>query len=173
LRTLYIDPAVPCREPTCHIIEIGRLLRSLILEISETGYASSSERRNTSLVDLTLTELASAPQISHIAPMPRNVRLLRVCSMVLEKPSDNRKIDDFAIIAGMSRRCFTRNFRYETGMSFNVWRQQVRLQEALSLLLSGVSVANAANTVGYESTSAFSLAFSRTYGVTPGRYSRA
>ncbi|MEM0929200.1 MAG: helix-turn-helix transcriptional regulator [Pseudomonadota bacterium] len=173
LRTLYIEPSVSCRDSTCHIVEVGPLLRALILEISEIGLSSDSESRNRAIIDLTLTELSCAPRISHVAPMPRDARLLRVCNQILEQSADKRKLDDFATIAGMSRRCFTRNFKHETGMSFNFWRQQVRLQNALSLLLTGDSVGSAARKVGYESTSAFSLAFFRTYGVTPGQYGRS
>ena len=105
-----------------------------------------------------------------MAPLPDDPKLLRVCDLIVKVPADRRSLDDLARIAGMSRRSFTRRFKQETGMSLSLWRQQIRLQEALSMLLTGTPVNIAARNVGYESTSAFTEIFYRTFGVSPGRY---
>ena len=70
----------------------------------------------------------------------------------------------------MGRRTFTRAFRRETGLSFAVWRQNVRLMEALSLMASGQSVTSVAYDVGYNSPSAFTAMFRRVFGVAPTAY---
>ena len=51
-----------------------------------------------------------------------------------------------------------------------VWRQQVRLMEALSLLASGRAITTVAFDVGYESPSAFTALFHRAFGVPPSQY---
>ena len=51
----------------------------------------------------------------------------------------------------MSRRTFTRAFKHELGMGFALWRQQVRLMQAVSLLAAGRSITSVASDVGYES----------------------
>lgn len=171
LRTLYIHPDAAPRDPICHVVEVGRFLRALILEISERGQQAPFDSRDQKVIELILLELSIASKIPHMAPLPDDPKLLRVCNLIIGKPADSRTIDEFARIAGMSRRSFTRRFKAETGISLSLWRQQVRLQEALSLLLTGTPVSLAANKVGYESTSAFSTVFYRTFGVSPGRYS--
>jgi len=93
-----------------------------------------------------------------------------VCNAILATPADPRDIDDWAKIAGMGRRTFTRAFRQETGMGLAVWRQQVRLMEALSMLAAGASITQVAFDVGYESTSGFAAMFRRTFGVAPSQY---
>ncbi len=170
LRTLYIDAECAPREPQCHVVEVSRFLGSLILEITDIEQPLEDNYRDKKLIELLLHELMTAPKIPHMAPMPVDPKLLRVCNQIVKAPSDSRTIDDFAQIAGMSRRSFTRHFKDETGMSLNIWRQQIRLQEALSLLFAGHSVNSAANIVGYESVSAFCSVFSRTFGVSPGKY---
>ena len=84
--------------------------------------------------------------------------------------ADPRDLDDWASLAGMGRRTFTRAFRQETGMGVAMWRQQVRLMEALSLLGMGQSVTTVAFDVGYESPSAFTAMFHRAFGVPPTSY---
>jgi AraC-like DNA-binding protein len=72
----------------------------------------------------------------------------------------------------MGRRTFTRTFRAETGMAFAVWRQQIRLMAALSMLGEGRPITAIAYEVGYESPSSFTAMFHRVLGVPPSHYGR-
>ena len=85
-------------------------------------------------------------------------------------PSDPRDIDDWAALAAMGRRTFTRKFKQETGTGLAVWRQQIRLMEALSLLASGESITRVSFEVGYDSLSGFSAMFRKAFGVSPSQY---
>lgn len=69
--------------------------------------------------------------------------------------------------AAMGRRTFTRMFKQQTGLSFEVWKREMRLMEAISLLNAGLSVTQAALDVGYENVSAFTARFRQTMGVPP------
>ena len=102
--------------------------------------------------------------------MPNDRRLVRVCRQILDDPADQRDTNEWASIAGMSRRSFTRAFKRETGMGVAVWRQQVRLLEALSLLSTGSPVTSVAMDVGYDSPSAFCAMFQKAFGVPPSKY---
>ncbi|EZP31201.1 AraC family transcriptional regulator [Pseudomonas sp. RIT288] len=55
-------------------------------------------------------------------------------------------------------------------MSFNAWRQQLRLMEALPRLLAGDSVQRVAQDLGYGSARAFSAMFRRLLGDNPRDY---
>jgi AraC-like DNA-binding protein len=51
-----------------------------------------------------------------------------------------------------------------------MWRQQIRLQTALSLLHEGKPITTIAYQVGYENPSAFTAMFHRVLGASPTRY---
>jgi AraC-like DNA-binding protein len=170
LRTLYIDPALDHWPGGCRVFEVSDLLRALILEVVGFGAEYDIEGREGRIVNLLLSEIERMPSAPYHAPMPTDPRLVRVCKAILANPADPRDLDALASLAGMGRRTFTRTFRNETGMGVAMWRQQVRLMEALSLLALGQSVTTVAFDVGYESSSAFTAMFHRAFGMPPTSY---
>jgi AraC-like DNA-binding protein len=172
LRTLYLRPDIAGDAQVCRVFEVSRLLKALILETGTLGENYELEGRTGQIIDLLLTEIARMPDAQHQVPMPDDARLLRVCGAILDDPSNARDIDDWASVAGMARRTFTRAFKRETGMGFAMWRQQVRLMDALALLSSGSPITQVAFEVGYDSSSSFSAIFRRAFGVPPSRFLR-
>jgi len=171
VRTLYIDAHGELPHE-CRVIEVSELLRALILEAMTLPREYDPAGRDGRIVQLILDSIASPGATSLQAPMPRDARLLRVCRALIEDPTRADSLDDWAALACMSRRTFTRSFRDETGLSLAEWRQHVRLLEALARLACGQGVTTIAFDVGYESPSAFTAAFQRAFGVPPSRYLR-
>ncbi|EMD84622.1 AraC family transcriptional regulator [Pacificimonas flava] len=172
LRTLYIDEdRTGSAARACRVIEVSDFLKALIVELAHIGDgASGNDVRYQQIVSLLISELSAMPTAPFHAPMPSDPRLLRVCNAILAEPTERRTLDDYASLAGMGRRTFTRQFRQETGMSLGIWCQQVRLLEAVSRLACGQSVTTVAFDVGYESPSAFTSMFHRFFGVPPSQY---
>jgi AraC-like DNA-binding protein len=171
IRTLYIDTqSAPGLPPTCEVFEVSNLLRELILAAVDLPIEYDLDGRDGRVMALILDEIRAARRIPLYVPMPANERLARVCRTILADPSGHDALDDWAHAAAMGRRTFTRSFRKETGMSFATWRQQVRLMDALSRLATGHSVTSTALDVGYNSPSAFTAVFRRTFGVPPTHY---
>lgn len=171
LRTLYIDPAAfPDLPKTCRVIEVSALLRELIVEACRLPVEYNLEGRDGGVMNLLMTELIAMPATPLDVPMPRDPRLVKVCTAILREPAQNEPLDGWADIAGMGRRTFTRTFRRETGVSFATWRQNVRLMEALSRLAVGQPVTTVAYDVGYNSPSAFTAMFRRAFGAAPTQY---
>jgi len=170
LRTLYVDPSLDRAPQECRIIEVSDFLKALILEVVSFGDDYDLAGRAGRIVALLIDEMATMPRAPYSAPMPVDPRVKRVCKAILANPADQRNIDDWANLAGMGRRTFTRAFMRETGMGLAVWRQQVRLMEALSRLASGQPITTVAFDVGYDSPSAFSAMFRRAFGVSPSEY---
>jgi AraC-like DNA-binding protein/mannose-6-phosphate isomerase-like protein (cupin superfamily) len=170
LRTLYVDPARYPRPPECRVIEVSEFLRALILKVVSFGHDYAMEGQAARIVEVLLDEIDAMPTAPYGATMPLDPRLLRVCRTILANPADNRDVDALAQVAGMARRTFTRSFKRETGMGLAVWRQQVRLMQALSLMAAGRPVTTIAFDVGYDSPSAFTAMFRRAYGVPPSMY---
>ncbi|WP_284734699.1 AraC family transcriptional regulator [Sphingosinicella terrae] len=170
LRTLYLEPGLG-REPNrCRVIEVSDFLKALILEVVTFERHYDLVGREGRIVRLLLDEIDSMPNAPYGVHMPTDRRLLRVCREIVANPADPRDLDDWARLAGMGRRTFTRAFKHETGMGLAVWRQQVRLMDALSMLASGQSITVVAFEVGYDSPSAFSAMFRRAFGVPPSQY---
>lgn len=173
LRTLYIDADDGRLPDSCRVLKVSSLLRELILEASTLPVEYETTGREGRIMELILEEIAqsAARRVAALQiPMPADPRLLRVCRAVMSEPSQDDDLDEWADSAGMGRRTFTRAFRRECGMSFNSWRQQVRLADALSRLSLGQSVTSVAFDVGYNSPSAFTAMFQRMFGVAPSHY---
>ena len=88
----------------------------------------------------------------------------------IANPADTRDLDAWAKSVGASKRTLGRLFTAQTGMSFQAWRQQLRLLRALELLATGNNVTTIALELGYDNTSAFIAMFRRCLGTTPKRY---
>lgn len=170
LRTLYLPCEGHEHEKQCRVFEVSNLVKALILEIVDFPTLYDIDGREGQIIALLLDEIARMPNAPYQVSMPSNPRLLRVCNAIIADPSDPRDIDDWAALAAMGRRTFTRSFKQETGMGLAVWRQQVRLMEALSLLAAGASITQVTYDVGYDSPSGFAAMFRRTFGVPPSQY---
>lgn len=169
---LQIAPVVPRQPQEARVFDVSLLVRALIQEVLAFDHSDGAEGREGQIVRLLLDEVARAPSIPLSAPIPRDRRLKRVCDIVIADPADQRDLDALAREAGMGRRTFTRAFRAETDMAFAMWRQQIRLMAALSMLGEGRPITNIAYDVGYESPSSFTAMFHRVLGVPPSHYGR-
>jgi AraC-like DNA-binding protein len=169
MRTVYVPPA-PSAEigGRCRAIEVGPLLRELILAIVARGLVP--EDTDAHLAGLFLAELACAPALALRVPMPRDPRLLRIAEQMSADPCDDAGLEALSRRANASQRTVQRLFRRDTGMRFVEWRQRLRLVHAVARLTEGASVTEAGAEAGYSSTSAFIAAFRQLIGTTPKRY---
>jgi AraC-like DNA-binding protein/mannose-6-phosphate isomerase-like protein (cupin superfamily) len=170
IRTLYLDANLGHEPHRCRVFEVSNFLKALILEIVGFDPLYDINGREGKIVALLLDEIERMPNAPYRVSMPKDLRLVRVCRAILEDPSDCRDLDDWAAFAGMGRRTFTRSFKNQTGMGVAIWRQQARLMHALSLLSAGQSITKVAFEVGYDSPSAFTAMFHRTFGVPPSQF---
>lgn len=171
LRTLYIDEkSTGLANRECEVIEISPFVGSLIVEAAKFCGGHLPSQRETRIIDLLLDEISTMRRAPIHSPMPTDARLLKVCREIIARPAEQLTLDELADIAGMGRRTFTRLFKKETGMGAALWRQQVRLMEALSLLSEGHPVTMVAFDVGYDSPSAFTALFHRSFGKPPSHY---
>lgn len=169
IRTLYVDAPDDLRRE-CRVIEVSELLRALILETMALPREYDPSGRAGRIVQLLLESIETPTTSVLCVPMPHEPRLLKVCQALIDDPTRADSLDEWAARAFMSRRTFTRLFREQTGMSLAEWRQHVRLLEAMARLACGQPVTTTAYDVGYESPSAFTVAFQRAFGVPPSRY---
>lgn len=153
----------------CAVLAVSALLRELILAACAGPLEWDPQGRGGHLAALILDEIAQAPALPLGVPAPRDPRLARLAAALRADPASPLTLDGWADAVGASPRTLTRLFRAETGMSFALWRQQLRLAEAAALLARGATPARTAAAVGYASASAFGVAWRGAFGSSPAR----
>lgn len=174
MRTLYFDVDDKAGLPTevC-VLHVTPLLRELVVAAVASGPKYEPDSPQSRIMAVILDQILTQPVASLALPMPVEPRVLRVVRALIADPADSRDLAHWARAVGASKRTLTRLFARETGMSFRLWRQQLRLLRALELLAAGTSVTAIALELGYENTSAFITMFRRCLGTTPTHYLRA
>lgn len=170
MRTLYIDTSVSETLPhALTVFSVSNLLRELVLALSKEPVNYARDSRGDMIAQLIKNEIGHARELTLNVPLPKDVRLQRLCAELLADPSDRRTLNRWADIAGASERTLARLFKQDLGMGFNHWRQRVRLHSALEALSRGEPISRVARQHGYLSTSAFSAAFGKVMGFAPSK----
>ncbi len=174
MRTVYFAGSVSAALPAkCCVVQVTPLLRELVLRAVDFPAHYPKQGREARIAALIVDEMKTASVAPLHLPLPVDARARRVTRALNADPGDPRSLAALAKTSGASARTLARVFQRETGMSFGVWRQQLRLLRALERLAAGDAVTRVAVELGYDSPSAFIAMFKRTLGVSPGRYFRA
>jgi AraC-like DNA-binding protein/mannose-6-phosphate isomerase-like protein (cupin superfamily) len=167
MRSLFIAPErSPAGLQQCCVLAVTPLLRELILRAVQ----GPPHADNPLIQQLMLEELARLETLPLHIPMPEDRRLQGICLALLRAPDHPNTLEDWAQQVGASSRTLARLFQQQLEMSFNAWRQQLCLMEALPRLLAGDSVQIVARDLGYGSARAFSAMFRRLLGENPRDY---
>ena len=170
LRTLFLRPSLTRRQLPRHCVALNvtPLVRELILEAARRNTLRRAVAADRRLVRLLVDHLAGLDQEPLQCPLPRDPRALRAAHLIAEDGAS--PLRHVARLVGASARTLERLFLRETAMTLGRWRRRARLTQALRLLADGNDVTSAAMAVGYQTPSAFIVAFRRELGTTPGQY---
>jgi AraC-like DNA-binding protein len=150
--------------------------------LDSIGEEASSDRPGRTFVLDRLLELMLVEAIRHRATRPHADHRNLLAGLADQKtaaalralhadPRRSWSVAELAAIAGMSRSVFAERFRRNVGLSPIDYLLQWRMALAKDALrFRNGRVAEVAFACGYQSTSAFSAAFSRTVGCSPARY---
>ncbi len=168
--SLYIAPAaVPWWPDECRVVEVGALLRELLLAAADIDPRSRLGDRDGVLLEMILHELSQLAEVPLHIPIPVAAPFAQLCRHYLAAPDLAVGNVEWARDAEMSERTFTRRFREESGMSPAAWRARARLLAAVPLLRHQ-SVTEVAGRLGYATPAAFSYAFTRIFHTAPSRF---
>ena len=163
----------------CRVLELSDLLRLLILDLDTTpdtegcsAPMASVLRREQLIAPLLYDELARASALPVGLPLPRDRRLRALCMALQADVTRHDSLEGWAAEVGASPRTVLRLFRQELGITYSQWRQQAVLAQALARLAKGQALARIADDLGYDSPSAFSAMFRKTYGAPPSVLAR-
>jgi AraC-like DNA-binding protein len=119
---------------------------------------------------LGLAELGDPSRVAALS----DPHVARAVQLIHDDPSRRWTVTELARAAGYSRSAFASRFRELVGESPIAYVTRTRLTFAASELeRPDLSIGEVARSIGYASESAFSRAFTRTFGVTPGAYRTA
>lgn len=170
--TVYIAEAACADLPAApRTIRTSGLLREAVARATSWPVAPLDPPQ-ARLASVILDEIRSLPSEALGLPLPRDPRLARIASSLIDDPTDGRDLDTLARSAGASARTVSRRFVAETGFTFTAWRQRARLLQSLEPLGADVPVTTVALDLGYSTASAFIALFRRTFGETPAAYQR-
>lgn len=170
--SLYIDEdSVPWWPTSCQVVEVGSLLRELLLAASDIAAEQLTVPRAATLLTLILHELAALSEVPLHIPLPTGRPFAQLCRRYLASPDLATGNAEWSREARMSERTLSRRFREETGMSPAAWRSRARLLAAIPLL-DHRNVAEVATALGYATPAAFTYAFTRAFGTPPSRMKR-
>ncbi|HIY24478.1 MAG TPA: AraC family transcriptional regulator [Candidatus Brachybacterium merdigallinarum] len=108
-----------------------------------------------------------------LLPISEHPLLADIIDSVRRDPADPTSLEQWARRQGVAARTITRTFEAETGMTFRSWVATARAHHAVAMMALGLSFEEIAERVGFRSTSAFTTAFRRTTGLTPGQFRRS
>jgi AraC-like DNA-binding protein len=171
MRTIYVAPDLCDGLPgASQAMQVTPLLRELIVACTILPQPYPMTGPNVRLIAVLIDEIAKAPVAPLGLPSVHDGRLLSIAAGLKRDPTDGRALEAWGSAVGASARTLARLFRRETGLTFNQWREQLRLLEAVALLAAGVPVTEVALNLGYNGTSAFRAMFRRATGRKPSSY---
>jgi AraC-like DNA-binding protein len=171
LRSVFVHKdAVSSLPARCTVVQVGPLLRELLLAVTRLPTLYDEDGADGRLVRVLLDHVAALPDEPLHLPMPSNRKLRAIANDFAEHPNKKLSLARAARGAAMSPRSFARHFLAETGLNFRTWKTQACLLHALELLGTGQRVGDVAFALGYEGSSAFIAMFRRSLGTTPSRY---
>jgi len=161
----------------CYDVRSARIadtLRRITQEVLTPGFAS--DILIDALINALPVELSRYFQALPEAPAPKRGQLSQrqlqtIEDYVREWPAGGVRCEDLASLVGLSRAHFMRLFKATTGMTAHAFVEQLRLQQAQTLLATtNMPLKQIAVHLGFSTPASFSLAFRRLTGLTPGSY---
>ena len=173
MRSLYLDCSVTTWAPGhCQVLAVSDLLRELIRRFSELPVEYAEDGPDGRLAQVLLDQLAAAPQVDLMLPLPVDSRLRQIYRSLRLHPEQATTLGQWSQKLGVSEKTLSRLFLSDTGLTYRAWRQRLRLLGALPDLERGERVTDVALGCGYESVSAFIAAFRQQFDTTPGEFFR-
>lgn len=114
--------------------------------------------------------LAELNEVDFTLPYPHSQELLHLCQQIQADSGAPHTPEQCANKLNISQSTFVRRFKKETGLTYQEWRQRLRLLQSIRRVKEKESILNIALDAGYSSASSYIYAFKKTFGVSPTKY---
>ncbi len=169
-RSIYFNPSLlPDDSFEFTILNVNGLLKELIERMSFWPWDMPIDLQQNTL-NLFWEEFHSAPKQNLTLFVPQDARIKPHVELWNQGKSLPSFLKEFAKEVGASEKTITRIFLKETGMTYQDWRQQWRLQKSIEWLAGGKNVRETAFDLEFSSDSAFIEFFKKYQRKTPHKY---
>lgn len=170
----HLPPLIHLRASDVGTHALSRVLDLLNWETDDLHVGADVARSGLAalvLVHVLRAYLASARQPEGWLGALADPKIGGALSMMHAQPGERWTVESLASAVGMSRTAFAQRFRRQVGSAPVEYLAQWRMTIARSALKhSDESLTGIASRIGYQSDTAFSIAFKRYTGVSPGRF---
>ncbi|MDM1553281.1 MULTISPECIES: helix-turn-helix domain-containing protein [Chryseobacterium] len=170
-RSVYFDWGYAERymSSSLKVLHVNSLLKEIIERICfwEWDVMNASQKH---ILNVFWDEIRQAPEEKLELKMPGDRRFKRIVEEWTTRTSMPPMLKNLAEETGAVEKTITRIFKKETGLSYQEWRQQWRLQRSIELLVDGNSIGEVSHILDFSSDSAFIEFFKKHTGSTPLQY---
>ncbi|WP_343657628.1 helix-turn-helix transcriptional regulator [Chryseobacterium sp.] len=170
-RSIYFDDSYSGKymKSGLKVLHVNPLLKEIIERICFWEWSDLGQDQ-TNLLKVFWDELSKAPEEKLELKMPGNRRFMKISEEWTLRKSIPPMLKDLAERTGAVEKTISRIFKKETGLSYQEWRQQWRLQRSIELLVEGNSIGEVSHILDFSSDSAFIEFFKKYTGSTPLQY---
>ena len=168
--SIYLDaklctamPDKPCT------LELDPLIKAILAHFAARGVNAPKTHQDKRLADVLVDQIQVAPRRDTYLPLSEDALLSPVLAALQDDPGDRRGLAEWAHAMGTTERTLSRRCQRELGMSFNEWRQRLKLVAALSMLEADQPIHRIAQRLGYGTSSAFIAMFHQLTGESPAQ----
>lgn len=162
-------PAASCQgmpDSPC-TLEISAVTRAVLADFQQRAVQYPDTPPDRRLAQVVIDQLHQARCYASYLPTSADAVLAPILAALQQQPGDKRGASYWAGQQGITERTLLRRCQQNLGMSFNEWRQRLRVVAALEQLETGASVQTVAQRLGYSTPSAFIAMFQRLTGAAP------
>ncbi|MCE4063885.1 helix-turn-helix transcriptional regulator [Chryseobacterium gleum] len=170
-RSIYFDVSYSRKymKSDLKVLHVNSLLKEIIERICFWEWSTLSNDQ-TNLLKVFWDEMSNAPEEKLELKMPQDKRFTKIAEEWTLRQSVPPMLKDLAQKTGAVEKTISRIFKKETGLSYQDWRQQWRLQRSIELLAEGNSIGEVSYILDFSSDSAFIEFFKKHTGTTPLQY---
>lgn len=150
-------------------LAISRLMRSILADFADRGVGQPRSEEDLRLSLVLVDQIRLARQFASYLPSTVDPLLAPIIAALSADPGNRVSLAEWGQGLGVTERTLSRRWQSAVGMSFNDWRQRLKLVASISLLEGGASVKDVAAALGYNGPSAFIAMFRKMTGESPSR----
>ncbi|WED24468.1 helix-turn-helix transcriptional regulator [Vibrio sp. JC009] len=169
--SLNIDQSRAAEMPkhTC-LISVTPIVSAIIEDFRQREISVAESIPDQRLANVLLDQLAISKEQQHFLPSSSHKHLQPILQALEEDPLNDMSLGSWAEKVHTTERTLARHCQSELGMSFTEWRIRAKYLHSMTLLKQGMSVKEAALTLGYKQASPFISMFKKYAGETPEQY---
>ncbi|WP_288376669.1 helix-turn-helix transcriptional regulator [Chryseobacterium culicis] len=170
-RSIYFDEryAAKYTNTGLRVLHVNPLLKEIIERICFWEWSALKEDQ-AHLLKVFWDEVQKAPEEKLELKMPQDSRFKKIAESWTLRHSTPPMLKELAEKTEAVEKTISRIFKKETGLSYQDWRQQWRLQRSIELLVEGNSIGEVSHILDFSSDSAFIEFFKKHTGSTPLQY---